>query len=174
MGSKISYSATRKDFLPINLGIGGAFTNQIDAYNKITVALDFNKLLVPAPQIDATGNPYYPDKSVVSGMLGSFSDAPQGTFKTIDISLGAEYWYQNQFAVRAGYFYEDPSNGDRKYFTTGVGAKYNIFTINVSYLIPSGTGTTRNPLSNTLRFTLMFDFDKIEKSSTDGASTTTE
>jgi len=174
MGSKISYSSTRKDFIPINLGIGAAYTNQIDAYNKITVALDMNKLLVPAPQIDSTGTPYYPDKSVVSGMLGSFSDAPQGTLKTIDISLGLEYWYQNQFAVRLGYFYENPSNGDRKYVTTGVGAKYNVFTINVSYLIPSGSGVTRNPLSNTLRFTLMFDFDKIEKAPTDGASTTTE
>lgn len=168
VGSKISYSSVRKDFLPINLGIGAAYTSQIDAYNKITVALDLNKLLVPAPQIDASGNPYYPDKSVVSGMLGSFSDAPQGTLKTIDISLGAEYWYQNQFSFRAGYFYENPDNGDRQYFTTGVGAKYNIFTINLSYLVPSGSGVTRNPLSNTLRFSLMFEFDKIEKPATSG------
>ncbi len=163
VGSKISYSSLRKDFIPINLGIGAAYTSQIDAYNKITFALDFNKLLVPAPQVDANGTPYYPDKSVVSGMLGSFSDAPQGTLKTVDISLGGEYWYQNQFAFRLGYFYENPTNGDRQYFTTGVGARYNVLMINVSYLVPSGSGVTRNPLSNTLRFTLMFEFDKLEK-----------
>jgi len=171
VGAKISYSSVRKDFIPINLGLGAAYTTQIDAYNKITVALDLNKLLVPAPQIDATGTPYYPDKSVIDGMIGSFSDAPQGTLKTIDVSFGAEYWYQNQFSFRAGYFYENPSNGDRQYFTTGVGARYNVFTINVSYLVPSGAGITRNPLSNTLRFTLMFDFDKVDKAATGEAET---
>ncbi len=174
LGGKISYSSTRKDFIPINLGIGAAYTAQVDEYNKITFALDINKLLVPTP-LDSNSisghapSYYYPDKTVVSGVLGSFSDAPGGAseeFKEIDFSAGLEYWYQDQFAVRAGYFYEDPTKGDRKYFTVGLGARYNIFTLNASYLVPSGSGVTRNPLSNTLRFTLSFDFDKIDKGTT--------
>lgn len=173
LGSKISYSSNRKDFIPINLGLGVAYTAQIDEYNKITFGLDVNKLLVPTPQ-DSQSNGktvmYYPDKTVVSGILGSFGDAPGGfkeELKEFDISAGIEYWYQDQFAVRAGYFFEDKTKGDRKYFTVGIGARYNIFTLNASYLVPSGSSgsTSRNPLSNTLRFTLSFDFDKIEKSS---------
>lgn len=171
-GSKISYNSTRKDFIPINLGLGAAYTYQADAYNKITVALDFNKLLVPTPQIDkTTGAQYYPDKGVVAGMLGSFGDAPGGfseELKEIDISAGLEYWYQNQFAVRAGYFYEPSSKGDRKYFTCGIGVRYNVFALNVAYLVPSGSGINRNPLSNTLRFSLMFEFDQPTKSEASG------
>ena len=172
VGSKIAYNSTHKDFIPINLGLGAAYTYQADAYNKITVALDFNKLLVPSPQYDTAGNQYYPDKGVVSGMLGSFSDAPGGfseELKEIDISAGLEYWYQNQFAVRAGYFYEPKTKGDRKYFTCGIGVRYNVFALNVAYLIPSGSGINRNPLSNTLRFSLMFEFDKVDKKD-DGGS----
>lgn len=176
VGSKIAYNSTHKDFIPINLGIGGAFTYQADAYNKITAALDFNKLLVPSPQIDqTTGAQYYPDKGVVSGMLGSFGDAPGGfseELKEIDISAGLEYWYQNQFAVRAGYFYEPKTKGDRKYFTCGIGVRYNVFALNVAYLIPSGSGINRNPLSNTLRFSLMFEFDQPTK--TEGSSSSDE
>jgi hypothetical protein len=78
----------------------------------------------------------------------------------IQISGGAEYWYQNQFALRAGYFYENPNKGDRQYFTMGAGLKYNTFTMIFSYLLPSGNGVTRNPLSNTLRFSIVFDIDK--------------
>ncbi len=166
LGSRISYSSVRRDFIPINLGIGAAYTSQFDEYNKVTFALDINKLLVPTPLDSSTsGTPkyYYPDKTVVSGVLGSFSDAPGGAseeFKEIQFSAGLEYWYQDQFAVRAGYFYEDPTKGDRKYFTLGLGARYTAFTINAAYLVPSGSGINRNPLSNTLRFTLSFDFDK--------------
>ena len=170
LGGKISYNDTRKDFIPINLGIGAAYGMQFDEYNKITFALDVNKLLVPTPQ-DTLNTAtqqyvqYYPDKGVVSGVLGSFTDAPGGfkeELKEFDISIGAEYWYQNQFALRAGYFYEPATKGDRKYFTLGVGARYNVFDLSASYLVPSGSGTTRNPLSNTLRFTLSFAFDNLK------------
>lgn len=172
LGTKISYNSTRRDFLPINLGLGTAYTYQGDAYNKVTIALDINKLMVPTPLDSNTdGNPdnhdyYIPDKSVVSGVLGSFGDAPGGMseeLKEYQISLGAEYWYQNQFAVRAGYFYENKYKGDRKYFTVGLGVRYNVFNLNFSYLVPSGNGINRNPLSNTFRFSLLFEFDELAK-----------
>ncbi|HTN47596.1 MAG TPA: type IX secretion system outer membrane channel protein PorV [Flavipsychrobacter sp.] len=171
LGGKISYDASnsRRDFLPINLGLGAAYNMKVDEYNQFTIALDINKLLVPTP-LDSSTTPgvskyYIPNKSVVSGVLGSFGDAPGGfseELKEFQISLGAEYWYQNQFAVRAGYFYENKLKGDRKYLTLGVGVRYKVFQLNGSYLVPSGTGITRNPLSNTFRFSLMFEFDKIE------------
>ncbi len=170
VGTKIAYSSTRRDFIPINLGLGAAYTYKIDEYNKITAALDLNKLLVPTPQDTSTtpGIKKYaiPDKTVVSGMFGSFGDAPGGfseELKEWQISAGLEYWYQNQFALRAGYFYENKDKGDRKYLTCGLGVRYNIFNLNFAYLIPSGTGVTRNPLSNTLRFSLMFEFDDLKK-----------
>jgi hypothetical protein len=164
VGSKISYSQTQEDFLPINLGLGVAYTYKIDAYNKVTGALDLNKALVPAPRYiqDVNGNDsfgFIPNEGVLTGMLNSFSKAPPGYGTTI--SVGGEYWYQDQFAVRAGYFYENKNNGDRQYITCGLGVRYNVFGLNFSYLIPSGSGVARNPLSNTLRFSLTFDFDKI-------------
>ena len=173
VGSKISYNSTRKDFIPINLGLGVAYTKSIDEYNKITFGLDVNKLLVPTPlDSSTTGTPkyYIPEKTVVSGMIGSFGDAPGGfseELREFQISVGAEYWYQNQFAVRAGYFYEDKTKGDRKYLTVGLGVRLNVFTLNGAYLVPSGSGVNRNPLSNTFRFSLMFDFDKIQKKDSD-------
>lgn len=170
VGTKIAYSSTRRDFIPINLGLGAAYTYKIDEYNKITAALDLNKLLVPTPQDTSTtpGIKKYaiPDKTVVSGMFGSFGDAPGGfseELKEWQISAGLEYWYQNQFALRAGYFYENKDKGDRKFLTCGLGVRYNIFNLNFAYLIPSGSGVTRNPLSNTLRFSLMFEFDDLKK-----------
>ncbi len=177
VGSKISYSSTRNDFIPINLGLGVANTWQIDEYNKFTAALDVNKLMVPTPQYkDSNGvvTSYLPsDKTVVSGIFSSFGDAPGGfseELREVQVSLGAEYWYQNQFGLRAGYFYEDKTKGDRKYFTVGGSARYNIFTLNFSYLIPSNSGITRNPLSNTLRFSLLFEFDKIRGNRDESAS----
>ena len=159
LGSKISYNSSRKDFIPMNLGVGIAYTSQFDAYNKITFALDLNKLLVPLLSNGDT------QIATVPGILQSFSKGDQ--VKEIDASLGAEYWYQNTIAFRAGYFYEDKNNGDRQYITTGLGVKYNVFQINASYLVPQGSGVTRNPLSNTLRFSLIFEFDKIEKPESD-------
>jgi hypothetical protein len=166
VGSKISYSQTQQDFIPTNLGIGAAYTYKVDMYNKVTFALDLNKSLTPAPiekisivNGDTTVRWEIPNQGVVSGIANSFVKAPPGYGTTI--SLGAEYWYQDQFAVRAGYFYENKNNGDRQYFTCGLGVKYNVFGLNFSYLVPSGSGIARNPLSNTLRFSLLFDFDKL-------------
>ncbi len=164
LGTKISYNSTRKDFIPMNLGIGAAYTTELDEYNKFTVALDVNKLLVPALNTADT------QLSVVSGVFSSFGNGDQ--IKKLDLSLGLEYWYQNQFAVRAGYFYEDKSNGDRQYLTCGLGIRYNVFELNLAYLVPQGSGITRNPLSNTLRFSLLFNFDKIEGSSTPDETST--
>lgn len=163
LGSRISYSSTRRDFIPTNLGLGAAYTYKADPYNKITFALDVNKLLVPGPEstTDSSGevNYFYPDKSVVSGVFSSFGD-PAG-LKRVNAALGAEYWYQDQFAVRGGYYYEHKENGDRRYFTVGVGVRYTIFNLNVAYLVPSGAGINRNPLSNTVRFSLLFDLDNL-------------
>lgn len=167
LGAKISYTedATQKDYIPANLGIGGAYTKVFDADNKITFGLDLNKLLVPTPPsvLDSAGLADYRSKGVVSSWLSSFGDAPDHgaeELREVTASLGAEYWYKNQFAVRAGYFYENPEKGNRKYFTLGVGLKYNLFGFNFSYLLPTGSGVNRNPLSNTLRFSLLFDLEK--------------
>lgn len=155
LGSKIHYNSTRSDFIPMNLGVGVAYTSQFDAYNKVTFALDLNKLLVPA--IDSGDNS---QTTVVNGIFHSFKTGDQ--VEEIDASLGIEYWYQNTVAFRAGYFYENPNNGDRQYVTCGIGVKYNVFQLNASYLVPEGSGITRNPLSNTLRFSLVFEFDKLD------------
>ncbi len=155
LGSKISYNSSRKDFIPMNLGLGVAYTSQFDQYNKITFAFDVNKLLVPALNSSDT------QVGIISGVFSSFSGGDQ--LKKLDISLGAEYWYQDQFAIRAGYFYEDKTNGDRQYITAGLGVKYNVFQLNAAYIVPQGSGTTRNPLSNTVRFSLLFEFDKLNK-----------
>ncbi|MBX2907041.1 MAG: type IX secretion system outer membrane channel protein PorV [Taibaiella sp.] len=163
LGSKISYNSTRKDFIPQNLGIGAAYTAQMDEYNKITFALDINKLLVPALSFSGSDTAL----SIIDGITKSFSTGDQ--LKQLTASLGAEYWYQNTIAFRAGYFYEDKTNGDRQYITCGLGVKYNVFQLNASYLVPQGNGITRNPLSNTLRFSLIFEFDKSDdRASTSG------
>jgi hypothetical protein len=165
LGAKIAYTndANQKDYIPANLGIGVAYTKAFDENNKITFALDLHKLLVPTPPAlgDSAGLADYRSQGVVSSWFKSFGDAPGGfseEIQEIQASIGAEYWYNNQFALRAGYFYENPTKGNRKYFTMGAGLKYNMFGLNFSYLLPSGNGINRNPLSNTLRFSLVFDF----------------
>jgi Type IX secretion system protein PorV len=178
LGSKISYSsnADTKDFIPANLGVGTTYTRKYNESNQVTFGIDLNKLLVPTPpkepytqaQIDA-----YRKKSVISSWFSSFGDAPDGfseEIKEFQLSLGAEYWYNNQFALRAGYFYEDKTKGNRKYFTMGVGVKYNVFGFNFSYLLPSGSGVSQNPLSNTLRFSIVFDLDNDNTSSSSSTS----
>jgi hypothetical protein len=167
LGSKISYTgnADNKDYIPANLGFGSTWTKNFNEDNKLTFGLDINKLMVPTPP----AQPYtqeeldkYRSYPVVTSWFKSFSDAPGGfseELKEFQISTGAEYWYKNQFALRAGYFYEDKTKGNRRYFTTGIGVKYNIFGLNFSYLLPSGSGVTQNPLSNTLRFSILFDLD---------------
>jgi Type IX secretion system protein PorV len=169
LGTKISYNNVRKDFLPTNLAIGAAYKYKIDEFNAINFALDMNKLLVPSPYFekDSFGNDlqkYPTEKSVINGMFGSFFDAPFAEeFNEIMWSAGTEYSYQNQFFARAGYFYEHATKGNRKYATVGLGFKYNVFTINLAYLVPSGSAINRNPLSNTLRFTMLFDFEAAKK-----------
>jgi len=179
IGSKVSYTGgTVKDFLPGNLGLGGALTLNLDEFNSITFALDINKLLVPSPisptlvdpdtgvteenpNYDANQNGIadYRELGLFSGIFGSFNDA-QGGFseelKEFNTSIGIEYWYDKQFAVRAGYYSENELKGDRKFLTVGVGLKYNIFGLSLSYLAP--TNNRRNPLDNTLRFSVLFDF----------------
>ncbi len=170
IGAKISYTENlEKDFIPTNLRFGPSLTLDLDEYNSLSFMVDMNKLLVPTPPLyysDSTvdGKPVInegkdPNRSLVSGILGSFSDSPGGTteeFHEINWSLGLEYWYDKQFAVRGGYFYEHKTKGNRKYFTIGLGLKYNVFGIDFAYLIPV---EQRNPLENTLRFSLIFDFD---------------
>jgi hypothetical protein len=171
LGTKISYTEDNNDYLPANLGIGLGWKFNLDDYNTITFVTDINKLLVPTPihesdeDFDADGNniPDYKEKSVVGSWFSSLNDAPNGfseELKEFTFSVGAEYWYDNQFAVRAGYFYENPLKGNRKFLTLGLGLKYNIFGINLSYLVPSSS--QRNPLDNTLRFSLIFDFESSE------------
>src|SRR5687768_1438700 len=165
LGSKIGYTdnAEQKDFIPANIGLGTTYTKVIDESNKISFGLDVNKLLVPTPPGQgATQEQFdsYRKKSVVSSWFSSFGDAPDGfseELKEFQISLGAEYWYNNQFAIRAGYFHENEIKGNRRFFTAGAGLKYNVFGLNFSYLVPTGSGVNQNPLSNTLRFSIVFD-----------------
>jgi len=163
IGTKISYvDGGQKFFLPTNMKLGAASTLIIDDYSQFTFALDFNKLLVPTQPIrDTNGNIISgkdPDRSVPAGIFGSFSDAPGGfseELKEVSIGFGTEYWYNQQFALRAGYFYEAPEKGDRRYFTLGAGLKYNIFNIDFAYLLAN---PQKSPLANTLRFSLLFNF----------------
>ena len=173
LGTKISYTnSINKDFIPANLGIGAAWEFSFDEFNALTITTDINKLLVPTPCLnenesgqsscDQTGEqgiPDYREQSMFSGVLGSFSDAPGGfseEIRELSYSIGLEYWYDQQFAVRAGYYTEHATKGNRKFFTVGLGLKYNVFGLNFSYLVP--TTNQRNPLDNTLRFSLLFDF----------------
>jgi hypothetical protein len=167
LGSKISYTndASERDFIPANLGLGVAYVDVVNEANKVTFGLDVNKLLVPTPPAlgDSAGLVAYHDKGVVSSWFSSFGDAPGGfkeELKEFQISVGVEYTYNDQFSLRTGYFYENPLKGDRQYFTVGAGLNYNVFGLNFSYLIPSGNGVNRNPLSNTLRFSILFNLDK--------------
>ncbi|MFM7710076.1 MAG: type IX secretion system outer membrane channel protein PorV [Ferruginibacter sp.] len=163
LGSKISYTndANQKDFIPANLGVGAAYNKVFDADNKITFALDLNKLLVPTPPTatDSLSIADYRSQGVVGSWFSSIADGDD--FKEISVSAGAEYWYKNQFAMRAGYFYENRVKGDRRFFTLGAGLKYSTYGLNFSYLLPTGSGVNRNPLSNTLRFSILFDMDKL-------------
>jgi hypothetical protein len=170
LGGKIGYTnnAEEKDYIPANFGIGASYTAAFDESNRLLFGIDFNKLMVPTPPVatgdsatDANALIEYRDQSVVSSWFTSFSDAPGGfseELQEVQISFGAEYAYAEQFFVRAGYFYENANKGNRKYATVGVGLKFNMFGLDFSYLIPSGSGTNRNPLSNTLRFSLAYNF----------------
>ncbi len=177
IGNKISYSESlERDFLPMNFRFGPSLTVDLDKYNKVTFAVDFNKLLVPTPPIyalDTNGNPIPqgnsykiekgmdPNRSVGNAIFSSWYDAPGGMTEELhefNIGGGAEYVYDQKFFIRGGYFWEHATKGNRKYFTLGAGLKYNVLDIDISYLIPT---TQRNPMENTLRFTLLFNFDNI-------------
>lgn len=173
IGTKISYSdaTTEKDFIPTNIRFGPRLTLDLDDYNRLSFMIDVNKLLVPTPPIyDSTGNTQPeniiagkdPNVSVVEGMIQSWYDAPDGfgeEMREFYFATGVEYWYNKVFAVRGGFFYENKLKGNRKYFTLGAGLKYNVFGLDFSYLIPL---EQQNPLENTLRFTLTFDFAEFE------------
>lgn len=160
IGAKISYNtADEEDFIPTNLKLGTALASFLDPYNKITFALDFNKLMVPTPQPDGS----HRDKSLIAGMFGSFGDAPNGfkeELQEIMISFGTEYEYKETFAIRAGYFYEHINKGNRKYFTMGVGFKVKKIGVDFAYLVPT---LQEHPLAETLRFGLTYNLDKKAK-----------
>ena len=170
IGSKISYDqGNTSNFLPTNLRIGGSFLFPMDQYNKIAINLDANKYMIPTPpytdnmtaeEKQNALNEYYAI-SPISGIFKSFSDAPGGAseeFKEITWSVGAEYSYLDQFFVRGGYFYEDPSKGNRQYFSVGAGFKLTSFQLDVAYLIST---VPSNPLDQTLRFSLSFDMEGL-------------
>jgi len=184
LGVKISYTdnatAQSKDFIPMQMRLGGGLKIHLDEYNTITFLTDFTKLLVPTPPIYAispttglripNGNGGYviaagmdPYVSVTQGILQSFHDAPGGAkeeLREINEAAGMEYWYDNLIAFRMGYFHEDKTKGNRQYLTFGLGIKYSVFGIDMAYLVPL---TQRNPLQNTLRFSLSLDFAAVKK-----------
>jgi hypothetical protein len=163
IGAKLSYTDNaNKDFLPTNLRIGGAYTTELDFNNTITFVLDFNKLMVPT--VDE-------GQSLLSGMFGSFGDAPGGSseeFHEIMTSMGVEYWYSKIFAARLGYFLEAKDKGNRKYMTAGLGFRRNNFGIDMAYIVP--TNQREHPLAETLRFTIFMQIpldNEEEQSVTD-------
>ncbi|MCB2379408.1 type IX secretion system outer membrane channel protein PorV [Hymenobacter sp. BT635] len=175
IGNKMTYTnALQADFLPTTFKLGTAITRELDAYNKITFTIDGSKLLVPTPYYmegDTTGfgksirakNADIRAKGVVSGIVGSFTDAPGGfseELKEINISAGLEYWYNDLLAARVGYFYENPVKGDRQYLSFGIGVRYQVFGVDGTYLVPNQRA---NPLAQTIRVSLHFNFNKSEE-----------
>jgi hypothetical protein len=176
IGAKVTYSSEQnKEFIPTNFRLGTAFTTNFDPYNSFTIAMDLNKLMVPTPPVyavDSLGNYLLdadnnkviargkdPDRSLLAGMFGSFADAPDGfseEMAEVMISAGAEYWYNDTFAARAGYFHEARIKGDRKFFTLGLGFRYQVFGIDFAYLVPI---KKQHPLAETLRFSLLFNWE---------------
>ncbi len=172
IGAKVTYTETvDKDFIPTNLRIGTALSTDVDEFNQVSFAFDINKLLVPTPAIYNDEGEVVsgkdPEVSVISGIFQSFNDAPRDDreIRELIYSVGAEYWYDQQFALRSGFFYEHPSKGDRQFLSLGAGVRYNVFGLDFSYLIPvQGRDEVdkANPLSNTLRFALTFDFSALD------------
>lgn len=159
-GSKVTYSsASNENFIPTNLRLGTALKTNIDPFNSFTFILEFNKLMVPTPSAADTTSLGLPRETrLLSGVFGSFGDAPGGfseEMKEINISSGIEYWYKDLAAFRAGYFHEHQDKGNRKFITIGLGFRYQVFGVDFAYLIPT---EQNHPLSETLRFTLLFNF----------------
>lgn len=185
LGAKIKYS-NDQNFIPMNMRLGAGLKTDIDEFNTLGVYVDLNKLLVPTPpvykmKLDANGNPTNeveidpatgakviekgknPNVPVAQGILQSFGDAPGGAkeeLQEVNISTGLEYWYNNTFAVRTGYFYEPKTKGSRQFFTIGMGFKFKVINVDGSYLIPT---VLNNPLQRTWRITLSFNFDSAPK-----------
>lgn len=175
LGAKISYTNNdQADFIPTNLRLGVSGGIDIDDHNKIVLAIDANKLLVPTPpvyELDSNGNATSniiagkdPDNTTfLDGVFGSFTDAPGGfkeEMREFILSVGAEYWYDNLFAVRAGYFSENQHKGNRKYFTLGIGIRYQVAAFDFAYLIPQ---QQNHPLAETLRFSLAFNLERSKE-----------
>ncbi len=189
IGAKMSYSSSSivRDFIPTTLRFGPSFTMDLDDYNRVSIALDISKLLVPTPPVylkDKTGakdsigtdgkriifRGMDPDVPVVKGMIQSFYDAPYGFKEEMQeyiLAVAAEYWYNKLFSVRMGYFYENKYKGDRQFFTIGAGLRYNVFGLDFSYLVPI---KSNNPLQHTLQFTLLFNFDNTKKAEKAGGT----
>lgn len=165
LGSKISYSkgGDSKYFIPTNLGIGGSYTYSLDEQNQLMFTMDINKLLVPTPDTidtDKDGTLDFRQKSVVSSIFNSFGDAPGGLkeeFHELMYTVGMEYTYDNLLSLRAGYYNEYKTKGNRKYLTVGFGLNYKMAGLDFSYIIPSGGEMKRNPLSNTLRISISYN-----------------
>jgi Type IX secretion system protein PorV len=158
IGPKLSNSNdNNRSPLPTNLRLGAAYKIDLDQYNSFTFLLDFNKLMVPSPQMQGDTLLVIPNKSLISGMFSSFTDAPDGfseEMKEVIINTGVEYWYNNTFAGRIGYFSEAKLKGNRKYMTIGLGFKKNKFAFDIAYLVP--TNKREHPLAETIRFGVLF------------------
>mgnify|MGYP002516212397 CR=1 FL=1 len=173
IGSKITFSGEEySQFLPANLRLGASLMIPLDEYNRLTIAADANKYLVPTVPVQEEGEDdadyeervrqQYKDVSSISGIFKSFSDAPGGfkeELQEINYGVGAEYVYNDKFSLRAGYHHESANKGNRKYFTVGGGFKMNVFSLDAAYVIATAKS---NPLDQTLRFTLAFDMDGIK------------
>ena len=179
IGNKMIYGNSNNpnspNFLPTQLRLGTALTREIDSYNKITLAFDVTKLLVPSPYFEDPYNSSDPtqvarvnqinnerqQQGIVSGLFNSFSDATggfKGELREINLHGGLEYWYNNTIAARVGYFYENPNAGDRQYLSFGLGAKLSVFGVDGTYLVPNSQA---NPLAQTIRVSLHFNLNKL-------------
>ena len=173
IGSKIKFSGNEySEFLPANLRLGASLMIPIDEYNRLTIAADANKLLVPTvpKQEEGEDNSEYEDRvhreyndiSAIRGIFKSFGDAPGGfkeELQEIYYGVGAEYTYNDKFSLRAGYHHEAENKGNRKYFTVGAGFKMSVFQLDAGYVVATAKS---NPLDQTLRFSLTFDMDGIK------------
>ncbi|MGB3619256.1 MAG: type IX secretion system outer membrane channel protein PorV [Catalinimonas sp.] len=165
LGPKVTYSSQEdNDFLPTTLRLGVSPTFEIDPYNSLSLVLEASKLLVPTPPVrDRNGTIVRgqdPDRGFFSGVFSSFSDAPDGSSEELRefmLSAGVEYWYNDLFAARAGYFHENNLKGGRQYFSVGAGLRYQLFGVDFAYLVPL---EDNHPLAETLRFTLHFEFER--------------
>ncbi|UOQ75842.1 type IX secretion system outer membrane channel protein PorV [Hymenobacter sp. 5516J-16] len=174
IGNKITYTdPNRPDFLPTNLKLGTAITKELDAYNKITLAFDVNKLLVPSPYFEdgvpsndpriIAENVERANYGIVRGITSSFGDSPdgfKGELREINLSGGLEYTYNDLLMARVGYFYENPNSGGRQYLSLGAGVRYQVFGVDGAYLVPNSRA---NPLAQTLRVSLHFNFNELSE-----------